>query len=218
MEYLEHQIIERRKTKVDEFIKKMESTDFQLHQETTDEAQLNPQERLTSIKNVWDAVKTKLGDPKTALDVGAGFAYGTVFLDMNGIKTIGIESVNAKNSQAIELFRKLGVTLNKVNEVDFSKSPAIFETDFNKMRAHEIADLITMFYLSGELVTNPRTFQSCEKLLKKDGKVVLSTEADRETIEKIISDEGVKLASGFSFEIIDVPNNFEKTIILLKKV
>lgn len=218
MEYLEHQIIERQKTKTDELIEEMGSTDFQLHQETADKEQLNPKERLISIKNVWDSVKSKIGNPKTALDVGAGFAYGTVFLDMNGIKTVGIENVHTKNSQALELFRKLGVTLNEVNEIDFNKSPAILEADFNTMQAREIADLIMMFYLSGELVSNPQTFQVCEKLLKQDGNVILSTEADRATVEKIIDDGHFQLPSGFSSEIIDVPNNFEKTIILLKKV
>jgi len=218
MEYSEHQIIERQKTKTDELIEKIGSTDFQLHQETADKEQLNPKKRLISIQNVWDVAKSKIGNPKTALDVGAGFAYGTVFLDINGIKTVGIENVHAKNSQALELFRKLGITIHEVNEIDFSKSPAILEADFSTMQAHEIADLITMFYLSGELVSNPQTFQVCEKLLKQDGNVILSTEVDKETVEKMISEGHFQLPSGFSLEIIDVPNNFEKTIIILKKV
>ncbi|MBI4652901.1 hypothetical protein HY750_01475 [Candidatus Kuenenbacteria bacterium] len=184
MEYLEHQITECKKTKVDELIERMKSIDFHLHQETADKLQLNLQERLVSIQNIWNAVKLKIGDPKTALDVGAGFAYGTVFLDMNGIKTVGIKNVHAKNTQAFKLFRKLGVTINKVNKVDFSKSPAIFETDFNEMQGNEVADLITMFYLSGELVMNPKTLQVCEKLLKKDGRCMFSTEANRSTIKK----------------------------------
>lgn len=218
MEYLEHQIIERPKTKVDEFIEKIDPANFHLHQETADKAQLNPKERLISIKNVWDAVKSRIGNPKTALDVGAGFAYGAVFLDMNGVKTVGVENVHTKNLQALELFRKLGVTLNEVNEIDYSKSPAIFEADFNAIQACEITDLITMFYLSGELVSNPQTFQVCEKLLKQNGNIVLSTEANRAIVEKIINDGHFQLPSGFSSEIIDVPNNFEKTIIILKKV
>ncbi|KKP33161.1 MAG: hypothetical protein UR23_C0049G0003 [Candidatus Roizmanbacteria bacterium GW2011_GWA2_32_13] len=218
MEYLEHQNIGVEKIKINELLKKLDSVDFDLHQETADKAQLNPQERLTSIQNVWNIAKKRLNNPKTALDVGSGFAYGAVFLNMNNIKTVGIENVHTKNSQAQELFRKLGVTLNEVNEVDFSKSPAILETDFNKMEANEVTDLITMFYLSGELVINPQTFQVCEKLLKKDGCIVLSTEADRATIEKIINDGHFQLPSCFSIEIIDVPNNFEKTIIILKKV
>jgi len=218
MECLEHQNIEYQKTKVDDLIEKLKSIDFHLLQETADKAQLNPQERLTSIMNVWAVAKTKLGNPKTALDVGSGFAYGTVFLDMNNIKAIGIENVHSKNVQAIELFRKIGITLNKIKEVDFSKSPAILETDFTTLQFQEVADLITMFYLSGELVINPQTFQICEKLLKKNGKIMLSTEADRTTVEKIIINGNFKLPSNFSLEIIDVPNNFEKTIIILNKV
>lgn len=220
MEYFEHQIIERQKTKTDELIEKIESTVFQLHQETADKQQLNPKERLISIQNVWDVVKSKIGNPKTALDVGAGFAYGTVFLDINGIKTVGIENVHTKNSQALELFRKLSITLHKVNEIDFSKSPAIFEANFTAMQtqACEVTDLITMFYLSGELVSNPQTFQVCEKLLKQSGNIILSTEVSKEKVEKIINEGHFQLPSGFSSEIIHVPDNFEKTIILLKKV
>ncbi|MDD4610529.1 MAG: hypothetical protein PHU73_01040 [Patescibacteria group bacterium] len=216
MEYLEPQNIEE--VSISELTKKMESMSFHLHQETTDKAQLNPIKRLSSIQNVWKAVKTKLGNPKTALDVGSGFAYGTIFLDKQNIKTVGIEKVRSKNTQAIELFRKLGIILNKVDEIDFTKSPAILEADFNSLQSQEVADLITMFYLSGELVTNQQTFKVCEKLLKKDGKIVLSTEADRKTIESIIGNGNFKLPSGFSFEIIDVPNNFEKTVIILNKV
>lgn len=75
-----------------------------------------------------------------------------------------------------------------------------------------------MFYLSGELIVNPETFVICRKLLKKDGKILLSTEANRKTIEEFIKTEKVKLPSDFIFEIIDIPDNFEKTAILLSKI
>jgi len=217
MEYLRHPNIEHQKQKVDELIEKLGLIDIRLQQKTADKEQLNPQERMISIKNVWDVVKTKLNNPETALDVGSGFAYGTVFLDMNDIQAIGVENVYSKNEQALELFHEVGIILNKVNKIDFSKSPAILWSNFIKLRSQEVTDLITMFYVSGELAINPTTFHICKRLLKKEGKIILSTEADKAAVEDIINKGGFVLPDGFSYEIIDVPNNFEKTVIILSK-
>ncbi len=136
---------------------------------------------------------------------------------MNDIQAIGVENVYSKNEQALELFHEVGIILNKVNKIDFSKSPAILWSNFIKLRSQEVTDLITMFYVSGELAINPTTFHICKRLLKKEGKIILSTEADKAAVEDIINKGGFVLPDGFSYEIIDVPNNFEKTVIILSK-
>ncbi|MFA6307360.1 MAG: methyltransferase domain-containing protein [Patescibacteria group bacterium] len=218
MNHFENQHTESPNTKIDELLKKLADLDIHLEQETADTEQLSPQERIKSIKNVWDAIKAKLDNPETALDVGSGFGYGTVVLDMEGIKTVGIESVPIKNQQAVALFQKVDIILHEIDEIDFEKSPAILEADFNKLDEKEIVDLITMFYLSEELVSKEKTFQMCEQLLKKNGQIVLATEADRATVETIISSGNIKLPANFSVEIIDLPNNFEKTVIILTKI
>ncbi|OGY93841.1 MAG: hypothetical protein A2406_00620 [Candidatus Komeilibacteria bacterium RIFOXYC1_FULL_37_11] len=213
--------IPRQKTeaelKIDSLLEKLKTVDIDLEQETADQEQLNPYERMLSIRNVWETIKDKLHNPETALDVGSGFGYGTVMLDAQGIKTVGIENVPAKNEQALELFNQLDITLKEIDKIDFENSPAILETDFNKLSDQEVTDLITMFYLSGELISNPETLKTCEKLLKTNGQMILSTEADRAHVEEILASGNLKLPTNFSWEIIDVPNNFEKTIILLTK-
>ena len=203
--------------KIDSLLDQLKTVDIDLEQKTSDTEQLDPYQRMLSIKNVWETVKDKLHNPETALDVGSGFGYGTVMLDTQGIQTVGIENVPAKNQQAIELFEQLGVALKEIDKIDFENSPAILEADFNKLSDQEVTDLITMFYLSGELISNQETMKTCEKLLKTNGQMILSTEADRATVEATISSGSLKLPANLSWEIIDVPNNFEKTIILLTK-
>ena len=65
--------------------------------------------------------------------------------------------------------------------------------------------------------SKPETFEICQKLLKKDGQMVLATEADRASVEQIIASGAINLPAGLSYEIIDLPGNFEQTIILLNK-
>ncbi len=50
MEYLRHPNIEHQKQKVDELIEKLGLIDIRLQQKTADKEQLNPQERMISIK------------------------------------------------------------------------------------------------------------------------------------------------------------------------
>ncbi|MBT4209432.1 MAG: hypothetical protein HOE19_00715 [Candidatus Komeilibacteria bacterium] len=203
--------------KVDALLEKLKTLDIDLEHETDDQEQLKPSERIESIYNVWLAIKDRLNNPETALDVGSGFGYGVAVLDTKNIKTIGIENVPAKNKQALALFDQLDVALNEIDEIDFENSPAIMEAEFDQLDQEEVADLITMFYLSQELITKPETFEICQKLLKKDGQMVLATEADRASVEQIIASGAINLPAGLSYEIIDLPGNFEQTIILLNK-
>ena len=203
--------------KVDALLEKLKTLDIDLEHETDDQEQLKPSERIESIYNVWLAIKDRLNNPETALDVGSGFGYGVAVLDTKNIKTIGIENVPAKIKQALALFDQLDVALNEIDEIDFENSPAIMEAEFDQLDQEEVADLITMFYLSQELITKPETFEICQKLLKKDGQMVLATEADRASVEQIIASGAINLPAGLSYEIIDLPGNFEQTIILLNK-
>ncbi|OGI66260.1 hypothetical protein A3A95_02005 [Candidatus Nomurabacteria bacterium RIFCSPLOWO2_01_FULL_39_18] len=132
-------------------------------------------------------------------------------------KWLGIEKVSIKNQQALDLFKKEGVPLKSIQEIDFNESPAILEVDFTKLEGEEMSDLITMFCLSEELIINPDTFKICQKLLKENGKILLSTEVDKATVEKFINDGKFVLPDGFSYEIVDVPDNFEKTLIIFSK-
>jgi len=144
--------------RIEELLEKTVKIKTNLFQETKDKEQLNPQKRLVSINNVLNAVKGKLGRPKTAINIGSGFAYETVLLHIKGIKAVGIEKVHLKNIQALTLFHRLEILLVQTEELDFSKSPAILEADFHKMRFDkQKVDLITMFYLSKELIMNPET-------------------------------------------------------------
>lgn len=75
---------------------KLANVPYKLEQDTKDIVQLNPVERMNSISKVWDTCKNEVGRPESAFDVGSGFGYGMVFLETQGIKTIGIENVEKK--------------------------------------------------------------------------------------------------------------------------
>jgi hypothetical protein len=195
-----------------DLIEKIRKKTFSLYQNTSDTAQLSPIERLNSIKKVWDFISNKLGNIQTALDVWSGFWYGIKFLSMNWIRVIGVENVWIKVMQSLELFDDL----LQINTLDFDKSPAIFETNFSKLKDENVVDIITMFYLSIELISISNTFEVCKKILKQKWKILLTTQANKNEVEEYM--KGINLKTfWFSIEIIDIPNNFERTAILLIK-
>lgn len=198
---------------VEEIIKKLSAFSGKLEQDTKDTAQLNPMERMNSIIKVWDSCKDKIGKPALALDAGSGFGYGTVFLESQGIKTIGIENVSKKIKQGQDMLKNLGINVPSVNNLDFSKHPAFYEGDLNNISDNVQVDLITAFYLSLVMFSQAETFKTLERLLKKDGTILLSTEASAGEAEAFFEN---KKEIPFSYEIIEIPDNFEKTVILLK--
>ncbi|MCX6722331.1 MAG: class I SAM-dependent methyltransferase [Candidatus Staskawiczbacteria bacterium] len=184
-----------------------------LEHDTKDTHQLNPVERLVSIKNVWDACKAELGNVETAIDVGSGFGYGTVFLETEGIKTIGIENVGKKIKQGVELFHKAGVDVKVIDSLDFQKSPAFIEADFNSVEGKAAADLITVFYVGPAIVDKEGAFEKFKSLLKENGKILVATNAGKAETEKWLEAHPIP----FSHKIIEVPDNFEKTAIILEQ-
>ena len=44
----------------------------------------------------------------------------------------------------MELFKKVGVPLEKINELDFEKSPAFIEENFLNIKGEKIVDLILL--------------------------------------------------------------------------
>lgn len=199
---------------VQEVIKKLSTISFKLEQDTEDTAQLNPIERLNSISKVWGTCKDKIGKPDSALDVGSGFGYGVVFLEGKNIKTIGIENVSKKIKQGQDLFKLIGINIPNTTKLDFVKHPAFLEGDITTLSNGVQVDLITLFYLSLQMVSSPETFQTLQKLLKKDGTILLSTEASVQEVQAFLENSQIPIS--FTYEIIEVTNNFEKTTILLK--
>lgn len=199
---------------IQDVISKLSTTSFKLEQDTQDTAQLNPAERLKSISKVWETCKDRIGNPTSALDVGSGFGYGVVFLEGKGIKTIGIENISKKIKQGQDLFKLVGINIPNINKLDFTKHPAFYEGDIATMSNDVQVDLITVFYLSLKMVSQPETFKILEKLLKKDGTVLLSTEASAKEVQVFLENSPIPLS--FSYEIVEVLNNFEKTAILLR--
>lgn len=201
-----------KKLDIEKVVKSLSEIDFLLEQETNDSAQLNPVERMNSIKNVWDACRSKLGSPKTAIDAGSGFGYGTVFLESQGIQVVGVENVQKKIDQGQALFGGVGVNLNRVESLDFNKSPALYNADFNQLSEDQPVDLITLFYLSGAMIQDPALLGKCQRLLSDTGNVLAATEAPKEQVKAVL--DALKISG---YEIIDIPHNFEKTAIIIKK-
>lgn len=197
-----------------EIIQKLSTISFNLQQDTKDTAQLNSIERLNSISKVWEISKNKLGNPTSAFDVGSGFGYGVVFLEAQNIKTIGIENVSKKIKQGHDLFKLIGINIPVADKLDFTQHPAFYKGDITSISNDVQVDLITIFYLSLTMVSQPETFQTLQKLLKKDGTVLLSTNADIQEVQTFL--ENNTISDYFIYEIIQVPDNFEKTAILLK--
>lgn len=198
-----------------EVIERLSSVSLELEQDTEDRAQLNPAERLSSISKVWETCRERIGNPTSAIDVGSGFGYGVVFLEGQNIKAVGIENVGKKIEQGQELFRRIGVNITNIGKIDFEQHPAFYEGDINEVVDNGVrVDLITIFYLSLEMVSKPETFQILHRLLEKDGKILLSTEASVEEVKLFLENSPIK--DSFNYEILEVPDNFEKTAIILK--
>lgn len=194
-----------------EILSRLEAVKCELHQDTNDVAQLNPCERLTSIQKVWDSCKGELGEVHDAIDAGSGFGYGTVFLETEGINTIGVENVGKKIQQGQELFQGAGITIPKIDKLDFNQAPAFIESDFNSIEGDSSADLISMFYLSLKMIDEKATFETCKRLLKEGGKLLLSTQAPAKEVAAWAEANAVN----FSYKIIEVPGNFEQTAVII---
>lgn len=188
--------------------------EVKLWQDTKDVEQLNPIGRLRSIESVWKACQQFLNNPKTAIDLGTGFAYGLVYMETIGLKAVGIESVKHKINQAISLFNESPVSLKESATFDLQDTPTIVHGDVMDVEIAEEnkVDLVTAFYLSGEMVNNPLFLTKVKSFLKDGGKVLLSTHVSiEELIEWLtrnqIKDEQVK--------VVKVPSNFEEIAVIL---
>lgn len=219
MENFDKMPIDIPKERIDSLINNLVNKDFHLHQETEDKYQLNPTERLKSIDMVYQTIKDKLGNPQTALDVGSGFGFGIVYLQMNNIQTIGIENVHIKNEQAINMFGSIGVKITNADEntLDFSKTPAICETNFSSLKKDSLTkklDLITMFFVSGQMFAQPQICENCKSLIGENGKILVTSEVTRSEAEDFLKKYSFWV-DYFDCEIIDIPNNFEKIAMIL---
>lgn len=189
-----------------------DKSDFPLlRQDTRDIEQLKPIDRLRSIQNVWVTQSESFRRVKTAIDAGSGFGYGVIFLDTVGIKAIGVENVRHKITQGIALFTEAGVSLREVTTVDFSRAPALLFSDFVSLPADTPkVDLVTLFYLSGEMVANSAVIEKCRTLLTEGGKLLMSTEAPVDQVLERLQQQPIPSASVI---VNEVKNNFEKTVI-----
>lgn len=188
--------------------------EIKLWQDTEDTEQLNPVGRLRSIESVWKSCQQFLNDPKTAIDLGSGFAYGLVYMETIGIKVVGIESVKHKIDQAVNLFEKSPIPLKKSESINLQETPAIVHGDVMDVdiREEDKVDLVTAFYLSGEMVNNPLFLSKAKSFLKNGGKILLSTQVSNEEVTEWLNRNQIK---DKQVQVIDVPNNFEGTAILL---
>lgn len=188
--------------------------EIKLWQDTEDIEQLNPVGRLRSIEAVWKSCQQFLNDPKTAIDLGSGFAYGLVYMETIGIEAVGIESVKHKIDQAVNLFEKSPIPLKESESINLQDTPAIVHGDVMDVDISEEdkVDLVTAFYLSGAMVNNPLFLGKAKSFLKDGGKILLSTQVSNEEVTEWLNRNQIK---DEQVQIIKVPNNFEGTAILL---
>jgi tRNA A58 N-methylase Trm61 len=194
---------------------------FNLHQDTEDQAQLDPIERIKSIQKVLEVFLNRFGGKKfeTVIDAGSGFLYGITVLHSLGIKVVGVENVEHKVKQGLDLLKKAEFEkIKQIEKIDFSKEPSVVLSDFNSLEIEEKdrVDLISMFYVSLTMLNEAKTWSTLSRLLKQDGKILISTQANKKQVEDmIIQFRKAPFLVPFDFEIIEVPNNFEKTMIIL---
>lgn len=190
--------------------------EFILSQNTHDLEQLKPLARMQSIAKVWEAVVKEFGAIETAIDIGSGFGYGAVFLALQGIKVLGIENIAAKIRQAQALFKRLGVNISLCDGFGFSNSPALMHADILTVQTTVKVDLLSMFYVSAELIAHPKLLEQSVKLLKPGGRICISTEADVETVRHIINSLPYDITQYFELKYMALPGNFEQSVLLLK--
>ena len=129
-------------------------------------------------------------------------------------QVLGVENVENKISQGIELFESVGIALNRADTLEVGTRPAVLHEDCRFLHIEAsggVADLITIFYLSGEMIADPRTLQTCGKLLREGGQILLSTEVGKNIVQQHLSAMEVH----FRVKILEVPKNFEQTAIIL---
>ncbi len=183
-----------------------------LRQDTQDIAQLDPVSRMRSIDRVWTVCCQKLGQPSCVLDAGAGFGYGTAYLALQSLSVVGVEVVHHKISQGINLFKGIGFHISMTEQMSWNCSPAMYQGDIRSLTMVAVADLITMFYLSNALISDPATFLVCKSMLRKGGRMLLSTQAPASVVRARL----VELNPPFQTEVIEIPGNFEQTAIIFQ--
>ena len=155
-----------------------------------------------------------MGKPKIAIDAGSGFGYGTVFLHTVGIRAIGIDKVEHKITQGSNLFKRIGLSIPTISKVDFSQTPAVFDSNFVSLPDDTPkVDLITMFYLSGEMLFNSAVIEKCRALLNKGGKLMMSTHVATAEAREVFSKLAIAPAS---VAINEIEDNFERTAIIIE--
>lgn len=181
-----------------------------LYHETQDKEQLKPTARLLSIFNVLSALgPTKLGNPKTAIDIWSWFGYGVLVLDALWVKSIGVENISLKYNQALRLFN----TLHWIQNIDFDQAPGLINQDFLQIKTDTKVDLLTVFYTS-DYFADESSMLKYKELLTDSWVVLAATEIDIDTIAQLIQQKSY-INQYFDIELVEIKDNFEKTAILL---
>lgn len=110
------------------------------------------------------------------------------------------------------MFNLINVDIAKIDTIDFRKHPAFYQKDLNDISVSTQVDLITAFYVSKKMVLDMESFNVFKKLLKKDGIVLISTEAETAYVKSFLKNN----INSFDFKVIEVPDNFEKTAVILR--
>lgn len=202
--------------KINNLVQKIANLITNLYQETDDIAQLNPNARIKSIINIWNSISDKLWPIRNAIDIWSGFWYWVILLSTLWIDTLWVEKVKIKNEQWAQLLKRLWFISNRSSK--WWVYPYIYESDFFDLwnYVNYNVDLLTMFYVSGELLFTKWFLAKCYSLLNESWKLLISTHMEIEEIKEAINQLNPE-KEWFSVEIFSIEWNFERYVVLLSK-
>lgn len=184
------------------------SKEIELYQETEDQEQLKPLNRLNSIYNVIKFTQPYIWNSTHALDIGTWFWYWIILLDAFWINTIWCENIPLKYKQSLRLFKNL----KWIEDMDFADSPAIINKNLLDINIKNKVDLITSFY-TGEYFFWKDYVEKYKEILNPNGKIIFATHISKNLVDQKLQ-HCEYLFEAFEVQTIDIPNNFEKTAII----
>jgi len=202
---------------------------FKLEKFSDDIQQVSPELRVHAISNIVSALD--IPSDSSIIDIGTGYGYGAVLLNVLGNNVIGLEIFDKKLENGIKYWEKQGIKIEK----NYDLEKAVFTNNklyFANMDSRKInhfpdssVDFVTSFYLSAYMLGKNGAYQNVHKVLKPNGKLILSTEGVLNVPEfargLLVKTLGKRIVpKGLKFEkmiTMDKNKAYDRYVIIYKK-
>lgn len=195
--------------KLEKILRDTKRNNYELEKFSKDIHQISPEKRISSIINIISSIR--IPKKSNIIDVGTGYGYGAILFNALGHNVIGIDIFDKKISEGINYWENQGIQAEKNFSFDTATSTNgklyLENMDSRKINLfpNESVDLVTSFYLSTYMIGKNGAYQNVHKVLKPDGKLLISTEGPLKKYDlvnkKLVNLSGILFApKGMKFE------------------